>query len=101
MEIDLFWNHRIHEVVALAKESPCEAFSQKSNGIRHTLQWQILDFPGGRQPLRGAPTYYLTNFSQKLHENKEILAGGASLAPPRSTNAWETLKRSISCLLCG
>ena len=23
---------------------------------------------------KGAPTYHLTNFSQKLHENEEILA---------------------------
>ena len=40
----------------------------------------------GRQLLRGgAPTYYLVNFSRKLHENKEILGprgGRASPAPP-------------------
>ena len=28
----------------------------------------------GRLPLRGTVTYYLTNYSQKLHENEEILA---------------------------
>ena len=47
------------------------------------LQWWIQDFPEGGTPTPdGAPTYYLTNFSQKLHENKEILAQrrGASLA---------------------
>ena len=43
------------------------------------LQWRIQDFPG-------APTYYFTNFSPKLHENEEILDRGSrtSLAPPRS-----------------
>ena len=31
----------------------------------------------------GAPTCYLANFSQKLHEHEEILAGGYTfLAPP-------------------
>ena len=31
----------------------------------------------------GAPTYYLANFSQKLHENEEILGrGGARDARP-------------------
>ena len=34
----------------------------------------------------GAPTYYLANFSRKLHENEEILGqrgkGDVSLAPP-------------------
>ena len=42
---------------------------------------------GVRQPQRGAPAYYLTNFSQKLHENEEILVqrwGAHSLRPLRS-----------------
>ena len=44
-------------------------------------------FPRGGAPTPegGAPTYYLANFSRKLHENKEILGprgGRASLAPP-------------------
>ena len=30
----------------------------------------------------GAPAYYLANFSQKLHENEEILARGEGYAPP-------------------
>ena len=30
-------------------------------------------FPRGSANLLGAPTYYLTNFSLKLHENEEIL----------------------------
>ena len=40
---------------------------------------------GGANPRGGAPTYYLTNFSQKLHENEENLTqrGGARpCAPP-------------------
>ena len=41
-------------------------------------QWRILDFPEeGRPTPEGgvgeAPAYCLTNFSWKLHENKEIL----------------------------
>ena len=38
-------------------------------------------FTRAYQPLRGASSYYLTNFSQKLHENEEIWARGASLMP--------------------
>ena len=46
-----------------------------------------LGFPRGgcANPRGGAPTYYLTNFFRKLHENEEILVqrwGRASLAPP-------------------
>ena len=41
---------------------------------------------GGANPKGGAPTYYLANFSRKLHENEEILGqrGGARVprAPP-------------------
>ena len=33
----------------------------------HELQWRIQDF------LEGAPTFYLTNFSRKRHENEHIL----------------------------
>ena len=45
------------------------------------LQWRTQDF-GGAKP-GGALTYYLANFSRKLHENEEILGGGgASLMPP-------------------
>ena len=42
------------------------------------MQWRIQDFPE-----EGAPTYYLANFSRKLHENEEILSRGGhvSLAP--------------------
>ena len=57
-------------------------------------QFRIQDFP--KEPL-GAPTYYFTKFSRKLHENKEILVQkgeGASLAPPLDpplvSNEWVT-----------
>ena len=57
-------------------------------------QWRIQDFPEGGAPTLkggGAPTYYLPHFSQKLHENKEILAerGRARIpgAPLRSATA--------------
>ena len=51
---------------------------------------------GGANPKGGgAPTYYLANFSQKLHENKEILVqrGGARpsrppLDPPLDRNLF-------------
>ena len=36
--------------------------------------WQIQEFTEGRQPEGGEPTYYLTKFSWKLHENKETWA---------------------------
>ena len=59
------------------------------------FQWRIQDFPeeGALTPKGGgAPTYYLANFSRKLHENEEILdqrGGRASLAPPlRSATAF-------------
>ena len=48
-------------------------------------QWRIQDFPeGGTNPKgRGTPTYYLTNFPPKLHENEEIVAmGGVRPSPP-------------------
>ena len=43
---------------------------------------------GGANPRPGALTYYSTNFPLKLHENEEILAGGARppSPPPRSAN---------------
>ena len=38
---------------------------------------------GGANSRGGAPTYYLANFSRKLHENKEILGprGGGARVP--------------------
>ena len=57
-----------------------------------TFQWRIQDFPeeGALTPKGGAPTYYLANFSQKLHENEEILGRGERVprAPPRSATAF-------------
>ena len=48
-------------------------------------------FPRGKlQPVKGAPVYYFTNSSRKLHENVEILArdgGDASFVPLRSVTA--------------
>ena len=42
-------------------------------------------FPRGGTPIpeEGAPTYYLTKFSQKLHENEEILAQKRGASPWR------------------
>ena len=40
---------------------------------------------GGANPKGGRPTYYLANFSRKLHENEEILGqrrGAHPLRPP-------------------
>ena len=40
---------------------------------------------GGANPKGGVPTYYLANFSRKLHENEEILGqrgGGARPSRP-------------------
>ena len=49
-------------------------------------QWRIQDFPeeGALTPKEGVPTYYLANFSRKLHENEEILGRGGArpLRPP-------------------
>ena len=36
---------------------------------------------GGANPRGGAPTYYLANFSRKLHENEEILGRGGGRVP--------------------
>ena len=63
------------------------SLSQLSTEVQ---QWRIQDFPEEGAPTLkggGAPTYYLPNFSRKLHENEEILAerGGARpwpLTPP-------------------
>ena len=50
------------------------------------FQWRIQDFPeeGALTPKAGAPTYYLANFSRKLHENEEIWdqRGGARPSRP-------------------
>ena len=63
--------------------------------IDNSFQWRIQDFPeeGALIPKGGAPTYYLANFSRKLHENEEILGRGGGRgrvprAPPRSATAF-------------
>ena len=60
------------------------AFPRVTSQLRlRPFQRWIKDFPDGegRQPQRGAPTYCLANFSQKLHENEEILGrGGGGVA---------------------
>ena len=44
---------------------------------------------GGTNPKGGgARTYYLANFSQKLHENEEILGRGARPSPLRSATDY-------------
>ena len=47
--------------------------------------WRIQDFQRrGRQPQRGAPTYYLTIFSRKLHEKeKKFWSRGRGARPSR------------------
>ena len=51
-------------------------------------QWRIQDFPEGVCQPMGMPTYYLANFSQKLHANEDIWAkwGCVFLVPVRSAN---------------
>ena len=49
-------------------------------------QWRIQDFPeeGALIPKGGgAPTYYLANFSRKLHENEESLGQRGGARPSR------------------
>ena len=60
-----------------------------SDGSVNSLEnsGRIQDFPDGGAPTSkvGVKTYYLANFSQKLHENERIRTqrgGRASLAPP-------------------
>ena len=82
-----------------------------SNSSRHNAyvlkwsasQWRIQDFSGAPTP-KGAPTYLMTNFSRKLHENEEILAqkrgeGRKSLVPPpRSTKSSATSALLLTAL---
>ena len=47
-----------------------------------SFQWWIQDFPEGcTNPKGEGPTYYLTKFFQKLHENEEILAERGACIP--------------------
>ena len=45
---------------------------------------------GGANP-KGAQTYYLANFSRKLHENKEILGRGGA----RGTRQFEPVNVNL------
>ena len=60
--------------------------STKTHNIHNTVaDPRISQRRGALTPKGGAPTYYLANFSRKLHENEEIFGpeeGRASLAPP-------------------
>ena len=50
---------------------------------KFTSESVTVNSEGSRISRRGPPTYYLANFSRKLHENEEILGRGASFAPPK------------------
>ena len=50
-------------------------------------QRQIQDFPDGSTNPKGIPTYYLADFSPKMHQNEEILVGACP---------WGRLLRSDS-----
>ena len=56
--------------------------------VIHFFTFSVADpgFPrgGSANPKGGAPTYYLANFSRKLHENEEILDQRGSARPSRS-----------------
>ena len=53
---------------------------------------RILDFP------QGSPTKYLTNFSQNLYENQEILVGGGGTRPSRPLDPLMQGSRYISTI---
>ena len=65
------------------------------------MELRIQDFSeGGAPTLGGVPTYYLPNFSGKLHENEGILAErGASRvpgAPPPPLDSPLTCQRTTT-----
>ena len=65
-----------------------EAFWSPSYVTSKLTSLSVADpgFPrgGGAKPRRGrVPTYYLANFSQKLHENEEILGQRGDAHPSR------------------
>ena len=60
----------------LLKVLDLQHFKQSSGGPRISPRWR-------RQPSRGAPTYDLAKFSQKLHQIERIWTpGGARPSPP-------------------
>ena len=70
-------------IKGLGLAPPPHKSSQKSIRLD---QWQIQEFPDeGVGTPKGAPTYYLTNFSRKLDENKDFFRG-RQRPPPRSAN---------------
>ena len=72
--LDIVWLN----TVALGQNNTFEKFVRLDSNLVIHLQVRIQDFPE-----EGALTYYLANFSQKLHENEEILGrGGARDARP-------------------
>ena len=74
------------------KNSPSELLPWEGRRCKVGLVVAALADPGfprgGHQPVRMTPTYCLTNFSQKLHENEDISAGSVLGTPPRNTNGW-------------
>ena len=65
------------------KNIKCMNFQIVSSEIRMSKKKENLTFfSGGFRISQGAPTYYWTNFSRKLHENEEFLNPGT---PLRST----------------
>ena len=61
-----------------------EQLSQKFHtALSKSLAVADPGFPrgGGANPKGGAPTYYLANFSRKLHENEEIWGQGGARVP--------------------
>ena len=77
--------------------------ASSSQAIQNTwrafaMQWRIQDFPEeGTLTPKGAPTYYLANFSRKLHENEDILGqrGHEGRAPPLDPPLQWMAKRAI------
>ena len=67
------------------------------------IQWRIQNFSTPEE----APTYNMANFSQKLYENKEILAqrwGAHSLRPldlPLGNNVFTEALNVFKCSGCG
>ena len=60
-------------------------------------QWRIQDFPEkGALTSKGAPAYYLANFSRKLHENEEILGHGARVPHALLRSATATGRKDLS-----
>ena len=69
----------------ISEDDKIERFAVSSTIEFPLKQWRIQDFPeeGALTPKGGAPTYYLANFSRKLHENEENFGpeGGGERVP--------------------